>query len=64
MSMQTKWLDMAHGFYGQAGAGKIDAVLASEGWHVVEAAIVRTGDERHYSSDHFPMTAVVELAKE
>ena len=49
------------GFKGETDGGKIDAVLASAGWNVLEAAIVRTNDAGRYPSDHFPVTALVRL---
>jgi endonuclease/exonuclease/phosphatase family metal-dependent hydrolase len=54
----------AHGFSGQAGSRKIDAVFACDRWQVADASIVRTSDEGRYPSDHFPVTAVVEVAEE
>jgi endonuclease/exonuclease/phosphatase family metal-dependent hydrolase len=54
----------AHGFSGQAGSRKIDAVFACKRWQVADASIVRTSDEGRYPSDHFPVTAVVEVAEE
>ena len=53
----------AHAFTGLA-VGKIDAILATADWQVVEADIARTQAEGRYPSDHFPVTAVVELKKE
>ncbi len=40
---------------------KIDAVLVSQEWSVQDAAIVRTHEGKRYPSDHFPISAVVEL---
>jgi endonuclease/exonuclease/phosphatase family metal-dependent hydrolase len=54
----------AHGFSGQAGARKIDAVFATAAWDVEQGAIVRVAVEGRYPSDHFPVTAVVSLAEE
>lgn len=51
-----------HAFTGQAGTGKIDVVFATDEWQVREAAIVRNERDGRYPSDHFPVTAVVELA--
>lgn len=48
-----------NGFEGRRDGEKIDAILASDGWCVREAAIVRTAEEGRYPSDHFPVTAVV-----
>lgn len=50
-----------HGFTGQPGPDRIDAIFASPGWSVESAEIVRThveeGDRIRYPSDHFPVTA-------
>jgi endonuclease/exonuclease/phosphatase family metal-dependent hydrolase len=54
----------AHGFSGQAGSRKIDAVFACSRWQVADASIIRIADEGRYPSDHFPVTAVVEVAEE
>jgi len=40
---------------------KIDAVLATDHWQVHEATIVRPRQGERYPSDHFPVTATVEL---
>jgi len=49
-----------HGFTGTAGAAKIDAILATPGWRVQDAAIVRLSRAGRYPSDHFPVTAVLD----
>jgi endonuclease/exonuclease/phosphatase family metal-dependent hydrolase len=48
-----------HAFRGGRGGDKIDAVLVSAGWRVVDAGIVHTSEGGHYPSDHFPVTATV-----
>lgn len=53
-----------HAFRGQKGGAsgaKIDALLASPHWHVLDAAIVYDNDSGRYPSDHFPVTATVAL---
>ena len=50
-----------HGFHGDSSGQQIDFVLASQGWQPIEAAIVRTSENGHYPSDHFPVTAIVKL---
>jgi endonuclease/exonuclease/phosphatase family metal-dependent hydrolase len=50
-----------HAFHGKSGGQKIDFVLASEGWQLIDAEIVRTSENGHYPSDHFPVTAIVKL---
>jgi endonuclease/exonuclease/phosphatase family metal-dependent hydrolase len=50
-----------NGFEGRTDGEKIDAVLASEGWRVLEAEIVRSAPESRYPSDHFPVVATVTL---
>lgn len=48
-----------HAFTGDRTGEKIDAVLATPGWEVLDAAIVVTHDDGRYPSDHFPVTATV-----
>lgn len=48
-----------NGFTGERTGDKIDAVLVSPGWKVLEAEIVRFNEDGRYPSDHFPVTAVV-----
>jgi endonuclease/exonuclease/phosphatase family metal-dependent hydrolase len=48
-----------NGFAGDSTGEKIDAILVSSGWDVVEAAIVRLAPGGRYPSDHFPVTAVL-----
>lgn len=48
-----------HAFTGDRSGDKIDAVLASRGWDVVDAAIVAVSDNGRFPSDHFPVTATV-----
>ena len=47
--------------HGQVSGEKIDYVLASGEWDVVDAAIVRTAREQRYPSDHFPVTATLRM---
>ncbi len=48
-----------NGFTGERTGDKIDAVLVSPGWKVLEADIVLLSEDGRYPSDHFPVTAVV-----
>lgn len=48
-----------HAFNGKRDGEKIDAVLVSPGWRVLDAAIVTTNDNARYPSDHFPVTATL-----
>ena len=48
-----------HGFGGARDGEKIDHILVSGGWTVVDAAIVTTSAAGRYPSDHFPVTAMV-----
>jgi len=48
-----------NGFTGETTGEKIDAVLVSRDWEVLEAEIIRVSRAGHYPSDHFPVTAVV-----
>ncbi len=48
-----------NGFTGARDGEKIDHILVSGGWTVMDAAIVTTSAVGRYPSDHFPVTAVV-----
>lgn len=48
-----------HRFRGRLNGEKIDAVLTTPEWIVIDAAIVRHNRDGRYPSDHFPVTAVV-----
>ncbi len=48
-----------NGFTGDASGQRIDWILTSPGWKVLEAGIDRTQRDGRYPSDHFPVTAVV-----
>lgn len=50
-----------NGFTGERNGEKIDAILVSGEWRVLEAGIDRAHDGERYPSDHFPVTAVVAL---
>ncbi len=50
-----------HGFQGGMEGGKIDAVLVSPEWQATGAEIVRTRRGNVYPSDHYPVTATIEL---
>jgi endonuclease/exonuclease/phosphatase family metal-dependent hydrolase len=50
-----------HGFGRVEKGPKIDAVLVSPQWNVKDAAIIRTHDGNRYPSDHYPVTATLEL---
>jgi endonuclease/exonuclease/phosphatase family metal-dependent hydrolase len=50
-----------HGFTGTAGPARIDWILCSDRLAVRAAAIDRTNEGGRYPSDHFPVTAVLEL---
>ena len=49
------------GFAPQADGRKIDYVLVTPQWRVQAADIVRTQVDGRHPSDHFPVTAIVEL---
>ena len=51
-----------HGFKGTIAGSRIDWILHSPAFKPVSAEIVRTQGERHVS-DHYPVTAVLELAR-
>jgi endonuclease/exonuclease/phosphatase family metal-dependent hydrolase len=48
-----------HAFRGGTGGDKIDAVLVSAAWRVLDAGIVHTQAGGRYPSDHFPVTATI-----
>jgi endonuclease/exonuclease/phosphatase family metal-dependent hydrolase len=50
-----------HAFDGRRGGEKIDAILATPEWQVIDAQIVREARAGRYPSDHFPVMAVVRL---
>jgi endonuclease/exonuclease/phosphatase family metal-dependent hydrolase len=50
-----------HGFQGNTDGGKIDAILVSRQWQVLDAAIIKTEREGRFPSDHFPVTATLRL---
>ena len=49
---------------GNRKGGRIDWILCSEHWKVLDAAIDRSHDGGRYPSDHYPVTAVVTFAAE
>ncbi|WP_428305866.1 endonuclease/exonuclease/phosphatase family protein [Lacipirellula sp.] len=50
-----------HGFGRVEKGPKIDAILVSPQWKVKDATIIRTHDGNRYPSDHYPVTATLEL---
>ena len=48
-----------HGFQGDTGGEKIDGVLASPEWTVLQADILRTRRYERHPSDHYPVTATL-----
>jgi endonuclease/exonuclease/phosphatase family metal-dependent hydrolase len=48
-----------HGFSGKRDGEKIDYVLASPDWKVLDACIAYDNSDGRYPSDHFPVMAVV-----
>ena len=50
-----------NGFRGRTTGEKIDAVLISDEWHVLSAAILRSSRSGKYPSDHFPVVATLRL---
>jgi len=47
--------------FGRTTGDKIDYVLVQPGTTVLDASIVRTAEGGHYPSDHFPVTARIQL---
>jgi endonuclease/exonuclease/phosphatase family metal-dependent hydrolase len=50
-----------NGFRADSTGEKIDHVLVTRGWRVVDAGILRTSRNGRYPSDHFPVTATIRL---
>ena len=50
-----------HAFQGDRSGARIDAILASPEWQVLDAAIITFSDGNRYPSDHFPATATLAL---
>ena len=48
-------------FTGDSSGAKIDAILVSPGWTVLEADIIRAERDGRYPSDHFPVSATIHL---
>jgi len=53
-----------HGFSRKAAEARIDWILFSGGFKVLEASIDRTNQSGRYPSDHFPVTAVLAFEEE
>ena len=51
-----------NGLRGDSTVPRIDAILVSDRWLVRRADILRTSREGRYPSDHFPITALLNLA--
>ena len=52
-----------HAFRGNRSGDKIDAILVSPEWRTLAADIVLYRDGDVYPSDHFPVTAIVQLGR-
>lgn len=50
-----------HGFTGEAPDGPIDHVFYSSEWQVLSARVLRGDGARPFPSDHFPVSAVLQL---
>ncbi|HEU4830254.1 MAG TPA: endonuclease/exonuclease/phosphatase family protein [Gemmatimonadales bacterium] len=48
-----------NGFTGARGGDKIDHILVSGAWTIIDAAIVTTSAAGRFPSDHFPVTAII-----
>jgi len=51
-----------HGFQGIPQKGRIDWILVTQHFRVLDGNIIRDHDERHFPSDHFPYMVEVEWA--
>src|SRR5262249_34164573 len=52
-----------HNFSGNQAGRRIDFVLITPEWTAIEAAIDHTNHEGRYPSDHYPVTAVLQMAR-
>ena len=52
-----------NGFTGARDGEKIDHILVSGGWTILDAAIVTISAAGRYPSDHFPVTATIRRAR-
>ena len=50
-----------HRFTGKATSDKIDAILINKHWKTLDAEIVTAGKNDRFPSDHFPVTATLEI---
>jgi endonuclease/exonuclease/phosphatase family metal-dependent hydrolase len=50
-----------HGFSGKAAPGPIDYIFYSPEWQALSAQVLHGDGERPYPSDHFPVSAVLQL---
>lgn len=50
-----------HAFTGDRSGAKIDAILASPEWRTLNAGIILFSENGLYPSDHFPVTATLQL---
>jgi endonuclease/exonuclease/phosphatase family metal-dependent hydrolase len=50
-----------HAFKGDRSGDRIDAILVTPEWEVMEAAIVHFSEAGRFPSDHFPVTATLHL---
>jgi endonuclease/exonuclease/phosphatase family metal-dependent hydrolase len=53
-----------HAFKGDRSGAKVDAVLVSSQWQVLDADIIHLNDNDRYPSDHFPVTATLTLHRQ
>lgn len=58
-----KNINTFNGFGKRPNKAKIDGILATPQWRVLDAEIVRTHEGQRYPSDHYPVTATVSLKK-
>lgn len=52
-----------NGFDGKTDGERIDSILVDRSWTIEAAEIVRTNDDGRYPSDHFPVTAVLQVRR-
>ena len=52
-----------HGFTGEAPHGPIDYILHSPEWRVLSAEVLHGDGSRPFPSDHFPVSAVLQLTR-
>jgi endonuclease/exonuclease/phosphatase family metal-dependent hydrolase len=59
----ARWVGTFNAFTGDSTGPKIDYVFAGPRWEIIDAAIVRSRSGGRDASDHFPVTASLQLVR-